>query len=98
MYMYMYMYVHMHVSSQVCAIMTSYMYFHRNVVRYRLVLSIPANRYRLSSGNGDTSSSEDERYDRKEAKIYGSSSSASKTPETTAKMSATEGNHTDSQA
>ena len=28
-------------------------------------------RYRLSSGNNETSSSEDEYYDRKEAKVYG---------------------------
>ena len=46
-------------------------------------------RYRLSSGNGDTSSSEDERYDRREAKIYGSS--ARKTSETTAKVSTMKG-------
>ena len=54
-------------------------------------------RYRLSSGSGDTSSSEEDRYDRKEAKIYGnsrvSSSSTSKAPDTTAKVPATEGNN-----
>ena len=35
-------------------------------------------RYRLSSGKGETSSSEDERYDRREAKVYAGSKSASK--------------------
>ena len=50
-------------------------------------------RYRLSSGNGETSSSEDERYDRKEAKIYNASSSANKAPDTTAKVPAAEGNN-----
>ena len=53
-------------------------------------------RYRLSSGNGDTSSSEEDRYDRKEAKIYrnsGSSNSASKAADTTAKVAAAKGNN-----
>ena len=52
-------------------------------------------RYRLSSGNGDTSSSEEDRYDRKEAKIYGKSSgssSASKAAaDTTAKVATVKG-------
>ena len=64
------------------------------VVIEEILLSLLTCRYRLSSGNGDTSSSEDERYDRKEAKIYGSSSSASKTSETTAKVAATKGDNT----
>ena len=55
-------------------------------------------RYRLSSGNGDTSSSEEDRYDRKEAKIYGNSgggtsTSASKAADTTAKVAAAKGNN-----
>ena len=53
-------------------------------------------RYRLSSGNGDTSSSEEDRYDRKEAKIYGNrggSSSASKAADTTAKVPTAKGNN-----
>ena len=62
---------------------------------------VPVCRYRLSSGSGDTSSSEEDRYDRKEAKIYGNSrvsssshsSSSSKAPNTTAKVPATEGNN-----
>ena len=58
---------------------------------------LPVCRYRLSSGSGDTSSSEEDRYDRKEAKIYGnsrvSSSNTSKAPDTTVKVPATEGNN-----
>ena len=53
-------------------------------------------RYRLSSGNGDTSSSEEDRYDRKEAKIYrnsGGGTSTSKAADTTAKMPAAKGNN-----